>query len=187
MAQQLGNAKEARFVVLNHAAVGRNRHLAVGEGVERVDGLIGRNSRLQINHNLDFGGSVVVHLLDFYLAFFIGFQYGIDERCRAFSVRHVLNHQRFVIDFLDASAHSHSTATLTVVVARNVDETARREVGIKFERLALKVENARIDKFVEVVRQNFRCQTNGNALNALRKQQREFDRKRHWLAVAAVV
>ena len=37
------------------------------------------------------------------------------------------------------------------------------------------------------MRQNFRRQTNGNALNALRQQQRELDGKRHGLTVAAVV
>ena len=116
VAQQFRHAQEARFFVLNHAAVWRNRHFAVGEGVERIDGLVGRNARLQIDHNLDFGGGVVVNLLDFYLAFLVGFQYGIDKRRRAFAVRHVLNHQRFVIDFLDAGSHTYRAAALTIVV-----------------------------------------------------------------------
>ena len=41
VAQHVADGKEARFVVLNDAAVGRQVYLAVGEGVERVDGLVG--------------------------------------------------------------------------------------------------------------------------------------------------
>ena len=40
MAEQLAHRKEMRLVVLNHAAVGRNGHLAVGEGIKRIDGLV---------------------------------------------------------------------------------------------------------------------------------------------------
>ena len=41
VAQDCAHVQELRFVVLDHAAVGRDRHLAVGERIERVHGLVG--------------------------------------------------------------------------------------------------------------------------------------------------
>ena len=43
MAQHVAHGEEARLVVFDDTAVGREVYLAVGEGVERVDSLVARN------------------------------------------------------------------------------------------------------------------------------------------------
>lgn len=52
--------------------LGEYAHLAVGEGIEGVERLVGRHSRREVNLNLYLGGSVVVYLACLYLAFLDG-------------------------------------------------------------------------------------------------------------------
>ena len=40
VAEHVADGEELRLVVLDHAAVGRDADLAVGEGIEGVDGLV---------------------------------------------------------------------------------------------------------------------------------------------------
>ena len=40
-AQHIAHGKELGLALVNHAAVGRNVDLAVGKGIERIDGLVG--------------------------------------------------------------------------------------------------------------------------------------------------
>ena len=63
MAQHVADGEEARFVVLNYTAVGRDVYLAVGECVQCVDGLVARHARSEVNLNLNFGCRVVIYFL----------------------------------------------------------------------------------------------------------------------------
>ena len=74
-AQHLAHGEEARFVVLYHAAVGRQAHLAVGKGIEGVDGFVRRGAGLQMHEYLGLCGGDVVDFPYLYLALVVGFQY----------------------------------------------------------------------------------------------------------------
>ena len=72
--QHVADGEEAGFVVLDYAAVGRNVGLAVGEGIERVDGLVGACARRQMYQYLHLGGGIVVDAayLDFTFLYSLG-------------------------------------------------------------------------------------------------------------------
>lgn len=173
LAQHVAHAEEVGFVVVDDAAVGRDADLAVGEGVERVDGLVRRYARGQMYENLHLGGRVVIDLANLYLALLGSLQYGVDERRGGLAIGNLGDGQRLVVHFVDTGTHAHRTAAFTVVVAGHVDETARLEVGVEHEVLTLEVAHGGIAQLVEVVGENLRRQTYGNTLDALCQQEGE--------------
>ena len=187
VAQHVAHGEEARLVVFDDTAVGRDVYLAVGEGVERVDSLVGRHARRQVNLNLHLGSRVVVHLLSLYLAFLDSTQNGVDERRRSLRERNLANDDSLRVELLYLCAHLHGASALSVVVLRNVYRTARREVGVEVELLAAQICDGSVADLHEVVWQNLRAETHGDALSALRQQQRELRRQRDRLLVASVV
>ena len=130
VAQHVAHGEEARLVVLYHAAVGRQVYLAVGEGIQRVDGLVGRYARRQMHLYLHLGGSVVVNLARLYLALVYGFEYGVDERCGGLAVWYLLYDDGLVVYLLNLGAHFELSAALTVVILAHVYRAAGGEVGI---------------------------------------------------------
>ena len=79
MAQHIANGQEVRLVILNHAAVGRDVDLAIGEGIKRINRLIRRDTRCQVHQDLYLLRRVVVHLLDFDLTLVVGLQDALDH------------------------------------------------------------------------------------------------------------
>ena len=187
VAQHVADGKEARFVVLNDAAVGRQVYLAVGEGVERVDGLVGRYARREVHQNLHLRRRVVVHLACLYLSLVNGFEYGVDERRCGLAVRYLLYGDGLAVYLLYLGAHLELSSALSVVVFAHVYGAACGEVWIEGELLSAKIAYRRVAYLHKVVRQNLRAQTHGYALRSLREQQRKLRRQRDGLAVASVV
>ena len=187
VAQHVADGEKLRFVVLNHAAVGRDVHLAVGEGVEGVDGLVRRHARCQVHLHLGVGGRVVVHFLGLYLALVDGLENRLDECAGVLAEGNLAYHQRLIVEFLYLGAHFEHPAALAVVVAAHIDAAPRGEVGIEMEFLAAQVADGGVAYLVEVVRQNLGGEAHGDALGPLCQQQRELHRQRDRLLVAAVV
>ena len=65
VSQHVTDGEKLWFVVLDDAAVGRDVDLAVGEGVEGIDGLVTGDARSQMYLYLDAGGSKVLYLSGF--------------------------------------------------------------------------------------------------------------------------
>ena len=67
MTQHIAYGEELWFVVLDHAAVRRDAYLAIGKGIEGVDGLIARYAWCQVYLDFNLGSSEVFNLtgLDF--------------------------------------------------------------------------------------------------------------------------
>ena len=119
-----------RFVVLNHTGNGRNSRFAGSEGVECIDSLIGRRAVGQVHQYLYIGSCVIVYLFDFYLAFFVGFQYRVDERSSGGSKRNFGDAKRTLIELRNLSTHPHASASCTIVIATYVHNTRSREIGV---------------------------------------------------------
>ena len=134
--QHLAHGEEVRLLVVDDAAVWRDGDLAVGEGIKRIDGLVARNARHQMDDNLGMVAGEVVETLDLDLALFDGLSYRLNERIGGFAKRHIGDAQRLLVDLVDAATHLDDAATSTVVIFRNIDEATCREVGIEFERFA---------------------------------------------------
>ena len=68
------------FVILDHTAVRRDADLAIGKGIQGINGLVGRDTRSQMHQNLHLPSGIIIHLLDLDLSLLVGFQDGIDDR-----------------------------------------------------------------------------------------------------------
>ena len=105
MAQHVADGEELRFVVLYHTAVGRDIHLAVGEGIEGVECLVGRHSRGEVHLYLDLGGSVVIHLARLYLTLLDGLEDRVDESGGGLAERYLAYDEGLVVEFLYLRPH----------------------------------------------------------------------------------
>ena len=185
--EQFARGQKYRLVVEHHARVGRDGYFAVGEGIQRVNGDVGRGAGLQLDFNLNVLGRVVGHFPDFDLARIVGLHNRIAKLGGVHAKRHILDEQRFLVLFLNAAAHLHLAAAQPVVVQRHINHAARDEIRVERGHIAAQHFNAAFDEFAEIVRQNLGCQSHRNAFHALRQQQRKLDGQRDGFAFAAIV
>ena len=185
--QDFADAHEVRFLVHDDAGVRRDRHFAVGERVQRVDRPVGRLVVADVNYDLDLVGRIVVDLLDFDLAFVVRADDRILDRLGGRAERNFGDRQRPFVDLVDPGAHFDRSAAQSVVIARYVGQPPGRKIRVNFEVAAPEVGDARVDQFVEVMWQDFRCQSDRDALDSLGQQQREFDRQRYRFLIPPVV
>ena len=185
--QDLAHTHEGGMLVDDDTSIGRNRYFTIGEGIERIDGLVGRDTGIQVNHDFALLGGVIVDFLDLDFTFVVTLHDAVDDAARGGSVWYLANNQSFLILLTDTCTDAHLAATQAIVVVGHVHQAARREVGIECERLVLQVGDGGVDQFVEVMRQELGRQTHGDAFGALRQQERELHRQRHRLGVTVVV
>ena len=187
VSQHLADGHESRLVVLDHAAIHVHALLAVGEGVERVDRLVRRYARGQMDQDLHLARRVVVHLADLDFPLLVGLDDGVDQGARRVAIGDFGDGQRAVVHLRDPRPDLHHAAAVAVVVLRHVHQAARLKVGVEREFLAAQTGHGGVDQLVEIVRQDLRRQSHGDALRPLRQQQGELDRQADRLAVAPVV
>ena len=87
----------------------------------------------------------------------------------------------------DAGADPDFAAAQAVAVVGGVHDAAGGEIREQGERLVAQHGDGGFDEFVEIVRQHLAGEADGDALDALGEQQREFHRQRVRLLAAAVV
>ena len=128
--QHVAHREETGLVVFYHAAVGRYVQLAVGEGVEGVEGLVRRHSRGEVYLYLHLSGGVVVHFpcLDFPLV--DGFEYRLYQSGGCLAEGDFAYHERLVVELFDFRPHLELSAALSVVVFAHIDASACGEVGV---------------------------------------------------------
>ena len=187
VAQHVADGEELRLLVLDNAAVGRDVDLAVGEGIEGVDGLVRRHAGRQVDEYLHLSRCQVVYAAGLDLTLLDGLGDAFAERAHRLRERQLAYDQRLGVQLLYLSAYLEHAATLSVVVFRHVDRAARLEVGVQLEVLAVQVADGSVAYLAEVVGQNLRRQADGYALGTLRQQQGELHGQRDGLLVASVV
>ena len=187
VAQDVVDAEELRLMIDNDAGIRRNGHLAVCTCVQSVYGLVWRDVIGQVDHDVGLVCRKVVNLLDLDLALFLSLDNGIDDDMGGLAERNFGNCQCILVNFLDLRTNLYYTAPFALHIFAAVSISCSREVRIKFEILALKMSNGGVDEFIEIMRENFRSETDCDTLSALCKQQRELDRKFHRLLITAVV
>ena len=121
MAQQIAHGEELRLVVHDDAAVGRDVYLAVGEGIEGIDGLVAAHARCQMELYLYVAGCQVVNAAHLYLSFRDGFEDGLLETVGSLAVGHFPDDERLGIKFLNARPDLYLSASLSVVVSAYID------------------------------------------------------------------
>ena len=167
VAQHVAHGEELRLVVLDDAAVGRDVDFAVAEGIEGIHRLVARCAWGEVYEYLHVGGGHVIHLacLDFSLLHRLGD--GVDEAAGGLAEGYLADNECLAVELVNLGSYLEHAATLSVVVFAHVDGTARREVGIDLERLALEIMDGSVAKVVEVVRQHLAAQSYGDALGTL--------------------
>ena len=185
--QDLVHGEEHRLVVPDDAGIGRNLGLALGEGVQRVDGFVRRDIGGKMNHNFHFVGGHVFNLLDVDFLLVLGLEDAVDDGVRGFAVRNFRDGDGALVYLVDAGADLHHAAALALVVLGAVCDAAGREVRQNLIGLALQDGDGGVDELVEVVGQDFGAEAGGDAFRTLRQQQRETHGQFRGLLVAAVV
>ena len=188
VAQNLAGGHEDGFVVHDDTGLRREAYLATGEGVEGIDHLVGRNTGREVAHNLHFGSGVVVHLLDFDFPLLVGFQYTLNQHVGGDAVRYLGDDDGLAfLVVVHFGADAQAAAQGGIVVFGDIYQPSRGEVGIDDKRLVAQDADGGFQQLAEVVRKNHRGERDGDALGALRQQQRELDGQRHRLLLAAVI
>ena len=119
-AQDLRNPEEVRLLVPDDARVRGDRHLAVGEGVERVDGLVRRLVGRDLNDDFDLVGRIVVDLSDLDLALVVGLNDRILDRLGGRGIGNLGDGKRPFVDLrnlrplMGALQQSFGTDALTI-------------------------------------------------------------------------
>ena len=128
--EQLVNTDEQRFFFRNHTRVGRNAYLTIGEGIERVNRLIGTSSRCEMYNNLDLVGRDIFNFLNLDFPLVVGLQDGINQANGIGPKWNLGNGERLVfIVFSNARTHTNLTSTQTAVVVGAIGHTTRLKVG----------------------------------------------------------
>ena len=136
---------------------------------------------------LDVGGRQVFHLAGLDLAFLYSLDDGVLQRFGGLGERYLADDECLLVYLLNLGAHLHGTSPLAVVVLADVDASAGGEVGIELEGLVVEISDGCVADLAEVMWQDLCGQSDGDALCALSKQQRELHGQGDGLLVATVV
>ena len=135
--QYLVDGQELRLVVLDHAGVRGEVAFAVGECIERVDGLVGGHVAGQVDEYLHLVGGHILDLLYLDLALVLGLQDGFDELLGVLAEGDFRDGYGALVDLHDLCAHLHAAAPLALHILRAVGRAAGREVRVDLVGLAL--------------------------------------------------
>lgn len=185
--QQIAGAKELRLIVGDNTGVGRDAHLAIGEEVERVDGLIRRDAGGELDVELYILGGIIRYALDLDLAAVVSLQDAIDKRRRSDAVRDIADDKGLCVQLFDACPYANLASARAIVIVGHVNHAARLEIGVKLKATALEVPDSGLDELAEIVRKNLSREAHRNAVCALREQQRELHRECYRLIFASIV
>ena len=167
---------ETRSVFVDDAAVGGDAHFAIGEGVEGIEGFVARHTGRKMDENLHILCGEVLDLTDFDAPFVGGFLDAFAERVYRFSVGEFGDGDGFAIALFHSCTHLDGSSAKSVVIARNIDESAGLEIGIEGEIFFLQIRDGGLAEFTKVVGKDFSTQPHGDAFCALCEQEGEF----HW-------
>ena len=185
--EHIAYGEEMRLLLVDDTTVGRDAHLAIREGVERIQCLVRRYARGEMDEDFYLFGSQILYLANLDFPLFAGFHDGVAHRWDGLPEWNFGDGKRLVVYFIDFGTNLHHTTTFAVVVLRHVDGTTCLEVGIELELLLAQIGDGGIAKLVEVVRKNLGGQTDGNPFHSLSEEERKLDGKRDGFFVSSVV
>ena len=185
--QNLAHTNKAGLLVADNTGIGRDTNLAIGKGIECINGLVGRLITRHLDYQLNILGCVIVNVANLNLTSLVCFDNRLLDTLGGCSEGYLADYQSTLVALGNLGTHLHSTTTQTIIISAHIRKTTCREVGIEFKTLAFQMSDCCIDKFIEVVRKNLRCKTHSNTLNTLSKQQRELNRQCNRLIITTIV
>ena len=127
--EEILGGEEVGPVVFDHADVGRDGDLAIGEGVEGLLGGRGIGAGGEVNEDFDVLGGVILHAGDLDLALVVGGEDGVDQRGGGLAEGELGDGEEVLLAGFDPGATFHTAATLAIIILRNVGDAAGGEVG----------------------------------------------------------
>ena len=185
--EYLTHGEELRVIVSHHAAIGRDRDLAAGKGVERIDRLVGRDAARQLDLDIGLRCGLVIDLLDLDLPGLVRLQDRVDEAAGRAGVGQLRDGEGVRVDLLDPCPHLYLTSTLSVAVLGDIDQSAGGEVRIELVRLTAEVADAGLQQLAHIVRENLAGESDCDALSALSEEERKLHRQIDRLLIGSVV
>ncbi len=174
-----------RVAVADDKKVDRYRHLAVGEGVQRVDDVLGVDSARQRKLDLDVLGGEVVDAGYLDLVLLGRCLYRSDETLGRGTERYFANEDALRITGVELRPHQH--LPVAVLIVRDIDEASGREVRIELKLLTAQARFYRLEHLGEVVGENLRRHSDCNPLRPLNEDDRYLRRKGYRLPVSSVI
>ena len=130
----------------------------------------------------------IINLTNLNLAFLVGFEDGLDDFGSGGTEGDLGDNKCLIIIRLgDAGADLHHSSSFAVVIARDINDAARREIGEELERLIAQIRQGSIAKLIEIMRKNFRIESDRNTFYALREQKRELNRQVNRFVFSSVI
>ena len=185
--EYLTHGEELRVIISHHAAIGRDGDLATGEGVERIDRLVGRDSARQLDLDIGLCSGLVVDLLDLDLPRLIRLQDRVDEAAGRAGVGQLRDGEGVRVDLLDPCPHLYLPSTLSVAVPGHIDQPPGGEVWIELVRLAAEVADAGLQQLAHIMRQDLAGESDGDTLGALCEEEGKLHRQIDRLLIGSVV
>ena len=183
--QHLGDGHDTRQVTIDDEERHRDRHLAVGEGIQGIHHVSGIDAAGQLDLYLDILGGEVLDGGNLHLVLARRIFDGVDQRFRRRAVRNLAHDDTLLVRGIEPGPHED--LTVAVFVVGHVHHAAGGKVREHLEGLVLHVADLRFEQFDQVVGHDLRRHRRGDAFGALRQQQRDPHRQDDGLLVAPIV
>ena len=184
-AEDLADRQAARLVVLDDGEFGVEGLLALGIGVERLDGLLGVDPALEGDLDVDLGGAEVVDGGDLQFSCADGAFDGGDEGLGVGVGGEFPDDHLLVALGLDAGAH-HDGAQ-AVLISGGVHDAPLRKIREHLEGLVLQDRDFRLEELLEVVGEDAGRDDHAHAVLPQHEECGDLRGEHHGLAIAPIV
>ncbi len=186
-AEDVRDAEELGFAIGDDAGVGGDGEFAVAEGVEGVAGLVGVSAGGEVDEDVGVCGGVVLDFLDFDFSFFASGDDGVHEAAGGGAEGDFGDAEDAFFGGVDAGADADFSAAEAIAVVGGIHDAGGGEVREEGEGLVAEDGDGGVDEFVEVVREDFAGESDGDALDALGEEDRELHGEGDGFLVSSVV
>ena len=156
IAKQFAHREKLRLLVANHTAVGRDRHFAVGEGIEGVDSLVRTGARNQMHHDACLFRGVIIDAPHLDLSLLHRREYRRYQRGCRLAEGKLGDDQRLIVELLYLGSHLDRTAARPIVIFRGIQKSSGLKIRKKAEGTVMKIVDSRIENLVEIMGQYLR-------------------------------
>ena len=133
--EHFAHTEKFRLVAHNHTSIRRDAGFAIGKGIQRIDGDVGRHPWRQLDFDFYIAGCIVDYLFDFDFVGFAGLYNRFDETGGGGAKGNLFDQQGLFIGLFNAGPATDFAPAQAFVVIAYVDKTTGKEVWIQLKRL----------------------------------------------------
>ena len=185
--ENLAHPHEDGLAILDDHRIRRDTHLALRERIERVAGLLHIRPRIQIDKDIRRCGRVILNAGNLEVPLLHRRLDARDNGLRGGTERNLRDADKAFGGGIQLGTAAQAAVPRAIVIVTDIQQPTRGEIRIQLKGFTAQIVDGGIDQLVEIVRQDATIHAHGNTESPLGQQQRELDRQRHGLLVAAVV